>query len=692
MATLLHLAVPSFADWCAVYVLDGHGPEALAKSAHSVTDTASGAVRVNVRSRRVADQRQGVLDILRTGCAELFPRLSDAMLDALVEQPAQRAALRGAGARSGMVVPLTGNTGVVGAACFIVTSVTPAMGGYTRGDFETVRKLGQMVGLAIDNGRRFAAAQHRPHSRLHSVVSALRLRASSVVDPELLVSEAVNGVCAALDVDACAFLEYSAGDQTLRLKSGAGWPTGLVGRVAIGAFPDSFSGFALMSSDPVEVFDSRTETRFTVSSLLRDHGMASGAAVSIRDRGVPVGVLGAYSRRRRHFSIAEQSFLEEVAEIVGGEIGRGAVENEVRSLKGELHSILSGIGDGVLVQDIQGFLVYANASAARTLEDASMDSLLATPARDLFTRFRPASQAGDDPILPPWERAMQGEPAPSVLMTYQRSASSEERSLLAGSSPVLDDAGQVQRVITIIRDLRESARMESGPLIAVGGASPVEAPLTGLAEILETERRRVAYDIHDGLAQIATSAYQHLEAFADRHRAVCPEEHAELEEMRDLTRRTVREARRVIAELRPTVLDDFGLVVAVREEVEELRKSGWLVLFDDELAGQRLPRHVEVALFRVAQEALANARKHAGMTPIWVTLERRGTTVRLEVRDSGQGFDAGAPARQCMAGERVGLVGMRERMALLGGACVIASQPGEGTRVIAAISVEPAGA
>jgi two-component system NarL family sensor kinase len=111
-------------------------------------------------------------------------------------------------------------------------------------------------------------------------------------------------------------------------------------------------------------------------------------------------------------------------------------------------------------------------------------------------------------------------------------------------------------------------------------------------------------------------------------------------------------------------------------------------MFDDPPEGICLPRQVEIGLFRVAQEALANARKHAGSTPIWVSLEQHGATIRLEVRDHGKGFDADAPMRDCMAGERVGLVGMRERMALLGGVCVIASQPGEGTRIIAAVPVE----
>lgn len=689
--TLLQLAVPAFADWCGVYLLDERGPYAVGKTAVATNNAPSGAVSRKISNRQVVDSHKGVLDILRTGYAELFPNVSDGLLAALVEHPGQRAQLRRSGAVSAMVVPIVGGTATIGAACMIAPAPQAGRCAYSRGDFETAQRLGQMVGQAVVNARRFAAMQHRPVSRLHAVVSALRQRASAVIDPEILVSEAVNGMCAALDADASAYLEYDPAEQRLLLKDGVGWSPGLVGAAVIDAFPGTFSGYSLSTSDPVVIADGRSETRFTISNLLRQQGIVSGVAVSIRDRGLPIGVLGVYSRRRRHFSPVEESFVKDVAEILGSEIGRGTVENEVRSLKGELHSILGGIGDAVLVQDPRGQLIYANASAARTLEASSIASLLATPAHELFTRFEPAAQvakgtAGESRL--PWARALGGETVADGSMTYRPGGTSEPRSLTACSRPVLDDHGQVQRVITIFQDAHAADHTDAVHPVT-DHADQVDVDHPDLVAILEAERRRVAYDIHDGLAQIATSAYQHLEAFADRHHSLSPEEHAELEQMRELTRRTVREARRVIAELRPTVLDDFGLVVALRDEIEELRKAGWLVIFNDPADDQRLPRNIEIGLFRVAQEALANARKHAGPTPIWVSLERDDATVRLEVRDQGKGFDTHAPAPSCMAGERVGLVGMNERMALLGGACIVASNPGEGTRVIAVVPVEP---
>jgi signal transduction histidine kinase len=201
----------------------------------------------------------------------------------------------------------------------------------------------------------------------------------------------------------------------------------------------------------------------------------------------------------------------------------------------------------------------------------------------------------------------------------------------------------------------------------------------------EEERRRVAYEIHDGLAQVAASAHQHLQTFADYHAPESASGREALGRTVDLVQRTVREARRLIAGLRPTVLDDFGLATAIRLEVEALRSEGWQVAYDEDLGDQRLPSQIETALFRVAQEALTNVRKHAGRARVSVALGQHGDMIRLEVRDWGRGFEALGPHDRPRPGERVGLLSMHERVALLRGSCTVTSQPGEGTQVIAEV-------
>jgi signal transduction histidine kinase len=143
----------------------------------------------------------------------------------------------------------------------------------------------------------------------------------------------------------------------------------------------------------------------------------------------------------------------------------------------------------------------------------------------------------------------------------------------------------------------------------------------------------------------------------------------------------VQDLRRVIAGLRPTALDDFGIVQAMRLLTEELQLEGWEISYRHALETTRLPQTIETALFRVTQEALNNVRKHAGGGPVSVVLEQQGSLVRLQIEDHGRGFDP-STIQQGRAGERVGLRGMQDRISLLGGRFHLTSRPGQGTCII----------
>jgi signal transduction histidine kinase len=201
----------------------------------------------------------------------------------------------------------------------------------------------------------------------------------------------------------------------------------------------------------------------------------------------------------------------------------------------------------------------------------------------------------------------------------------------------------------------------------------------------EEERRRVAYEVHDGLTQLAVAGHQHLQAFADDHPPGSKVGPGELDRALELAQWTVKEARRVIEGLRPTALDDFGLAAGLRLLVEEFKNEGWEVGYEEGLGDERLPADIETALYRVAREALTNVRKHAQTSRVHIALTRLPGKVRLEVRDEGSGFDPSAVSKDGGPGERVGLQSMRERIALLGGGLNITSKPGAGTSVVAEV-------
>ncbi|PMP81297.1 MAG: sensor histidine kinase [Roseiflexus castenholzii] len=203
--------------------------------------------------------------------------------------------------------------------------------------------------------------------------------------------------------------------------------------------------------------------------------------------------------------------------------------------------------------------------------------------------------------------------------------------------------------------------------------------------VFEAQRagqRRIARELHDGVAQQITAACLHLQALAGRYRPRSPEARATLERAIELTRCANDEVRRVIADTPPAALDTHRLAEAIRSEAMALQRDGWQVTTRIADVG-RLPEDVELALFRIAQEALQNIRRHAGRCRVQVTLAREGACVRLEIVDNGCGFDP----QQTAAG-RFGLAGMRERAALLGGTVIIQSHPGCGTRIAIRIDME----
>ena len=148
------------------------------------------------------------------------------------------------------------------------------------------------------------------------------------------------------------------------------------------------------------------------------------------------------------------------------------------------------------------------------------------------------------------------------------------------------------------------------------------------------------------------------------------------------------ETRRVLAALRPSAVDSLGLAGAIRRSLEEAAlDSGWSTRFRDGLGDVRLPPAVETAVFRIVQETLANAARHARSATVEIELGLCEEWLRVQVRDDGVGLLAGdAPG----ASRGLGLAGMRERARLLGGSCSIASARGGGTCVTVELPVRGA--
>jgi signal transduction histidine kinase len=198
----------------------------------------------------------------------------------------------------------------------------------------------------------------------------------------------------------------------------------------------------------------------------------------------------------------------------------------------------------------------------------------------------------------------------------------------------------------------------------------------------ELERSRLARELHDETGQALTSILLGLKPLEDSE---SPEEARRgVAAVRELVVSTLQDVRRLAVELRPAALDDFGLASAVERLAQTFREqSGLRVDLEARLAEDRLPSEVETALYRIVQEALTNIAKHSRATRVSILLTRRDTSIAAVVEDDGTGFDPSADAHGGL-----GIVGMRERLALLGGRLAIESAPTAGTTLIAEVPLE----
>lgn len=201
----------------------------------------------------------------------------------------------------------------------------------------------------------------------------------------------------------------------------------------------------------------------------------------------------------------------------------------------------------------------------------------------------------------------------------------------------------------------------------------------------EAERRRMSGDIHDGISQRLISLSYHLDAASHAVVDDPGEVAAQLTQARELLNLALDEARSAISGLRPPILDDLGLAGGLAS----LARSTPQLDLDVDLADHRLPEHVEIALYRIAQECVQNIVKHARATVAGLRFDVHDGTARLEVTDDGVGFDASMTSakRDGMGG--YGLRSMVERAELVGGRLRIRSRPGGGTTVTVSVPLRP---
>jgi len=208
---------------------------------------------------------------------------------------------------------------------------------------------------------------------------------------------------------------------------------------------------------------------------------------------------------------------------------------------------------------------------------------------------------------------------------------------------------------------------------------------SNLQSIREDERTNIAREIHDELGQQLTGLKMDMHWLNRKIQSTDEEINKKMKDSIELVNSTIATVRKIATDLRPSILDDLGLLAALEWQSEEFeRRSGTKVVFTNEAGDISVVPHAATALFRIYQEVLTNIARHAGASQVNATLESDDKSLYFSIRDNGVGFDVNS-----IKGKKtLGLLGIKERSLLIGGTYEIKSKPGQGSEIVISIPLE----
>jgi PAS domain S-box-containing protein len=671
LANVARLAVPTLADWCAIDVMEEDGSVERLAVEHSDPEKVALAYELQERYPSDPETMRGVGKVLRTNEPDLMSEIPEELLDQAAMDVEHRTIMRELGLRSYMVVPMVARGRSHGA----ITLVFAESGRrYEESDLRLAEELARRAALAVDNAKLYEEAQREISERRDAEEALLQ----SEERYRTVVKQAAEGIFV-VDIDTKLILEANVAYRNL-----------------LGYTAQDMLGLGLTLYDVV-AHDRKSVDQYLEQILEerahfigeRRHRRKDGSLVDVEVSSSVISYGGGealcvivhdITERKRSAERLQRSLdallgLYEAGQILSSSLKREEIGSRLLEIASRVSNLTAAV---ISIPDENGELIIWRSSGLEGLWRRA--------------RFAPEAVAAR-------QRVLETRKYQAVRLQPE---DADESQLVSLNLPLLVRG----RLIGVLEAYGPEALMDrqyEETLISLAnqGASALENArlyaelaerenqlqdlIRKLITAQEEERRKVSYEVHDGLAQTAAGAHQLLQAFARQHPPTSDKGRKDLTRVLQLVQQTVGEARYVIADLRPTALDDFGLAAAVRLQVEKISNQGSQVDYEEELGDERLPPEVETALFRVVQEALTNVHKHAPSARVRITLRRLNDTVRLQVRDWGPGFepekitDGGGP------GERLGLSSMRERMAVLGGHLEVHSRPGEGTEVVAEI-------
>lgn len=388
----------------------------------------------------------------------------------------------------------------------------------------------------------------------------------------------------------------------------------------------------------------------------RQLGHTVGAIVPVAVASAAAIVIGREGDRRQ----TDKAALRDL------DLARHELDQSARLLsasEARYKGLFSGASDGIFVRNLEGNIIEVNEAAA-VLTGYSAHELAKMNVSQLLMgdSFRIAMDRQ--------QALLNGK---AVTQRYELELTRKDRQRIAIESSIglLTADGRPVGVQALVRDVTQQKQLREN----------MQFYISEITKAQEKERQRIAHELHDETAQSLAVLSMEIEAVI-RSDHLWDEAVGRLKELRARVSTIGEGVRRFSHELRPWDLEHVGLMLALESLVDELTREGRINArvegFGDE---QRLSREAELVLFRIAQEALRNVRKHSKATEVIVTVDFNQRHIKLGVTDNGCGFELPEMLGSFASTGKLGLIGMYERARLLNGAFSVKSQTGKGTTV-----------
>jgi len=520
---------------------------------------------------------------------------------------------------------------------------------------------------------REARANARRLATLNTISNAL----SQYLEPAKVIETAVEMVGEVMEVEVILVytIEPRHEDMVLTAYEGISADSAAeLDRVKIG---EGFNGQVAATGEVMLVPDASSDTRLTRPAIIRNkiHPML---IVPMKSKGEVIGTLCVGMRRPRTFLPDEIDLLSTIAGQIASALTNAQLYEEAKEIADQLYKsardyrdLFENSHDAIWFHDIDGKILAAN-KASEELTGYPTDEFIGGNIKEFM-------DAGMLKLaVEVKHKLIYGEPLNQPYEQHTITKDGVRKTCMITSGVMIVDDKPVG-FQHIARDVSEERRMQNN----------LRYYLNQITRAQEEERKRIARELHDDTAQALFAISRQMDNFLRDNVGLSQQQRTVLQDIRQRIGVSLQGIRRFSQDLRPSIIDDLGLLPAVQWLVKQKSEDSGIEI-ELKILGkeQRLLPEMELILFRIVQEALTNAGKHAQATAAEVNLEFTDSRVAVTIRDNGKGFQLPETVGDLSHSGKLGLVGMHERVSLLSGTLDIQSQAGEGTVVKASVPLK----